>query len=345
MSQAHSYNRQILLNSRPVGAPTQDNFVVNETPIPEPKAGEILLRTIYLSLDPYMRGRMNDTESYAPPVGLKEVMVGATMSQVVRTNNDKFALGDWVLSYSGWQDYAVSNGEGLFNLGKNPAHPSYALGILGMPGFTAYMGLMDIGKPKAGDTLVVAAATGPVGATVGQIAKLQGCKVVGIAGGADKCAYAKDELGFDACIDHRADDFAEQLAQACDKGIDIYFENVGGKVFDGVLPLWNTGARVPVCGLVSQYNATALPEGPDRLSQLMGTILVKRLTVKGFIIFDDYGHCYDGFVPVMDQWLKSGQVKYKEHLYEGLESVVPAFIGMLQGENFGKVVVQLNSPV
>ena len=345
MSQAHSYNRQILLNSRPVGAPTQDNFVVNETPIPEPKAGEILLRTIYLSLDPYMRGRMNDTESYAPPVGLKEVMVGATMSQVVRTNNDKFALGDWVLSYSGWQDYAVSNGEGLFNLGKNPAHPSYALGILGMPGFTAYMGLMDIGKPKAGDTLVVAAATGPVGATVGQIAKLQGCKVVGIAGGADKCAYAKDELGFDACIDHRADDFAEQLAQACDKGIDIYFENVGGKVFDGVLPLLNTGARVPVCGLVSQYNATALPEGPDRLSQLMGTILVKRLTVKGFIIFDDYGHCYDGFVPVMDQWLKSGQVKYKEHLYEGLESVVPAFIGMLQGENFGKVVVQLNSPV
>lgn len=345
MSQAHSYNRQILLNSRPVGAPTQDNFIVNETQIPEPKAGEILLRTIYLSLDPYMRGRMNDTESYAPPVGLKEVMVGATMSQVVRTNNDKFELGDWVLSSSGWQDYAVSNGEGLFNLGKTPAHPSYALGILGMPGFTAYMGLMDIGKPKAGDTLVVAAATGPVGATVGQIAKLQGCKVVGIAGGAEKCAYAKDELGFDACIDHRAEDFAEQLNQVCDKGIDIYFENVGGKVFDAVLPLLNTGARVPVCGLVSQYNATELPAGPDRLSQLMGTILVKRLTVKGFIIFDDYGHCYDGFVPVMDQWLKSGQVKYKEHLYQGLDSVVPAFIGMLQGDNFGKVVVQLNSAV
>ncbi|WP_434340388.1 NADP-dependent oxidoreductase [Motilimonas cestriensis] len=345
MSQAHSYNRQILLNSRPVGAPTPDNFIVNETQIPEPKAGEILLRTIYLSLDPYMRGRMNDTESYAPPVGLKEVMVGATMSQVVRSNNDKFELGDWVLSYSGWQDYAVSNGEGLFNLGKNPAHPSYALGILGMPGFTAYMGLMDIGKPKAGDTLVVAAATGPVGATVGQIAKLQGCKVVGIAGGAEKCAHAKDELGFDACIDHRAEDFAEQLNTVCDKGIDIYFENVGGKVFDAVLPLLNTGARVPVCGLVSQYNATELPAGPDRLSQLMGTILVKRLTVKGFIIFDDYGHCYDGFVPVMDQWLKSGQVKYKEHLYEGLESVVPAFIGMLQGDNFGKVVVQLNSAV
>ncbi|MDO6524108.1 NADP-dependent oxidoreductase [Motilimonas sp. 1_MG-2023] len=345
MSQAHSYNRQILLNSRPVGAPTPDNFIVNETQIPEPKAGEILLRTIYLSLDPYMRGRMNDTESYAPPVGLKEVMVGATMSQVVRSNNDKFELGDWVLSYSGWQDYAVSNGEGLFNLGKNPAHPSYALGILGMPGFTAYMGLMDIGKPKAGDTLVVAAATGPVGATVGQIAKLQGCKVVGIAGGAEKCAHAKDELGFDACIDHNAKDFADQLNKACDKGIDIYFENVGGKVFDAVLPLLNTGARVPVCGLVSQYNATELPAGPDRLSQLMGTILVKRLTVKGFIIFDDYGHCYDGFVPVMDQWLKSGQVKYKEHLYEGLESVVPAFIGMLQGDNFGKVVVQLNSAV
>ncbi len=345
MSQAHSYNRQILLNSRPVGEPTADNFAVNETAIPEPKDGEILLRTIYLSLDPYMRGRMNDTESYAPPVGLKEVMVGATMSQVVRTNNPNFELGDWVLSYSGWQDYAISNGEGLFNLGKNPVNPSYALGILGMPGFTAYMGLMDIGKPKAGDTLVVAAATGPVGATVGQIAKLQGCKVVGIAGGAEKCSYAKTELGFDECLDHRSEDFAEQLAKACDKGIDIYFENVGGKVFDAVLPLLNTGARVPVCGLVSQYNATELPAGPDRLSQLMATVLVKRLTLKGFIIFEDYGHCYDAFVPGMDQWLKSKQVKYKEHLYQGLDEVVPAFIGMLKGDNFGKVVVQLNSAV
>jgi NADPH-dependent curcumin reductase CurA len=254
-------------------------------------------------------------------------------------------VGEWVLAFGGWQDYLVSNGEGLMKLGDNPSHPSYALGIMGMPGFTAYMGLLDIGAPKAGETVVVAAATGPVGATVGQIAKLKGCRVVGIAGGAEKCRYAKEVLGFDECIDHKAADFAQQLATHCDNGIDVYFENVGGKVFDAVMPLLNTGARVPVCGLISQYNATSLPEGPDRLSLLMGTLLVKRIKMQGFIIFDDYGDRYPEFAKDMGQWLGEGKIQYREQIVDGLENMTTAFIGLLKGENFGKVVIKVNNPL
>jgi hypothetical protein len=208
-----------------------------------------------------------------------------------------------------------------------------------MPGFTAYMGLLDIGQPKPGETLVVAAATGPVGATVGQIGKLKGCRVVGVAGGSEKCRYAKAVLGFDECLDHRASDFAQQLGQACEKGIDIYFESVGGKVFDAVLPLLNTKARIPVCGLISQYNATKLPQGPDRMSLLMSRILVKRLRVQGFIIFDDYGHRYNEFATDMAQWLAAGQIKYREQIVDGLESAPTVFAGLLEGKNFGKLVI------
>jgi len=199
---------------------------------------------------------------------------------------------------------------------------------------------LDIGQPKQGETLVVAAATGPVGATVGQIGKLKGCHVVGVAGSSEKCKYAKEVLGFDECLDHKSLDFAQQLSQACSKGIDIYFESVGGKVFDAVLPILNTKARIPLCGLVSQYNATT--KGPDRLSLLMGTILVKRIKVQGFIIFDDYGHRYDKFAKDMSQWLSTGQIKYREHLVDGLENAPKAFIGMLDGQNFGKLVIRVN---
>ncbi len=341
MPQSAEINRQILLASRPVGAPTADNFRLVTTEKPQPKEGELLLRSEYLSLDPYMRGRMNDRESYADPVPLDSVMVGATVCQVESSRHPDFQPGEWVLAYTGWQDYGISTGEGLIKLSSNPQNPSYALGIMGMPGFTAYMGLLDIGQPKEGDTLVVAAATGPVGATVGQIGKLKGCRVVGVAGGAEKCRHAKEVLGFDECIDHKADDFAAQLAKACPKGIDIYFENVGGKVFDSVLPLLNTGARVPVCGLISQYNATSLPAGPDRLSLLMGTILTKRIKMQGFIIFDDYGHRYNEFYTEMLGWLQSGQIKYKEQIITGLEKAPEALIGMLQGQNFGKLVIQV----
>ncbi|GAM60863.1 putative oxidoreductase yncB [Vibrio ishigakensis] len=337
-----SINRRIVLASRPVGAPVPANFRLEEAEQPSPKQGEILLRSVYLSLDPYMRGRMNDAKSYADPVAIDEVMVGGTVCQVVESNNSEFEVGEWVLAYSGWQDYGVSTGEGLIKLGKKPENPSYALGVMGMPGFTAYMGLLDIGQPKQGDTLVVAAATGAVGSMVGQIGKLRGCRVIGVAGGTEKCQYAKDQLGFDECIDHTADDFAQQLAQACDKGIDIYFENVGGKVFDAVMPLLNTGARIPLCGLISQYNATSLPEGPDRLSMLMGQLLIKRIKMQGFIIFDDYAHRYGEFAADMSKWLAEGKIHYREHLIEGLENAPEAFIGLLEGKNFGKLVIKTN---
>ncbi len=261
MSQPDTTNRQWVLAERPKGEPTKETLTLVENPPPTPGDGQMLLRTEYLSLDPYMRGRMSDAPSYAPPVEIGAVMVGGTMSRVVTSNLDGFAAGDWVLGFNGWQDYALSDGEGATNLGPSPAHPSWALGILGMPGFTAWAGLTQIGAPRPGETLAVAAATGPVGATVGQIGKILGCRVVGIAGGPDKCAYAKSELGFDACIDHKAPDFAERLAEASADGIDIYFENVGGKVLDAVIPLLNANARVPVCGLVSQYNATELRRG------------------------------------------------------------------------------------
>ena len=342
MSQSKQHNRRIVLARRPQGAPVSADFRLETTPVPEPSEGQVLLRTEYLSLDPYMRGRMSDAPSYADPVQVDEVMVGGTVCQVESSRHPDYKAGQWVLGFSGWQDYALSDGIGLTSLGENPQNASHVLGILGMPGFTAYMGLLDIGQPKSGETIVVAAATGPVGATVGQIGKLKGCRVVGVAGGAEKCKYAKEVLGFDECLDHHASDFAQQLKTACPKGIDVYFESVGGKVFDAVLPRLNTKARIPVCGLISQYNATQLPEGPDRLSRLMGTILVKRLKVQGFIIFDDYGHRYDEFAKDMSQWLARGDIKYREHLVDGLESAPNAFIGMLNGENFGKLVIRVN---
>lgn len=340
-----SINRRIVLASRPTGAPIADNFRLENTAKPQPKQGELLLRSVYLSLDPYMRGRMNDAKSYADPVALDEVMVGGTVCQVETSLHADFKAGEWVLAYSGWQDYAISNGDGLIKLGANPPFPSYALGVMGMPGFTAYMGLLDIGQPKPGDTLVVAAATGAVGSMVGQIGKLKGCHVIGIAGGEEKCQYAKEILGFDECIDHKATDFSQQLDAACSKGIDIYFENVGGKVFDAVLPLLNTGARIPLCGLISQYNATALPDGPDRLSLLMGQLLIKRIKMQGFIIFDDYAHRYDEFAHDMTQWLSDGKIHYREHLVQGLENAPQAFIGLLDGKNFGKLVIQTNQAI
>lgn len=338
-------NRRIVLASRPHGAPTADNFRLEQSDKPTVQEGEVLLRCVYLSLDPYMRGRMSDAKSYADPVAIDQVMVGGTVCQVAESLNDEFQVGEWVVAFTGWQDYAVSNGQGLLKLGQNPTHPSYALGVMGMPGFTAYMGLLDIGQPKAGETVVVAAATGPVGATVGQIAKLKGCRVVGIAGGEEKCRYAQQELGFDACIDHKAEDFAEQLTQACDAGIDVYFENVGGKVFDAVLPLLNAKARIPLCGMVSQYNATAPQPGPDRMGALMGQLLVKRIKMQGFIIFDDYGHRYQEFAEAMTPWVENGDIRYREQIVDGLEQAPEAFIGLLEGKNFGKLVIQVNQPL
>src|SRR6185312_11383269 len=341
MTQTDTTNRQLILAQRPKGAPDANTLRMIESPLPVPASGQMLLRTEYLSLDPYMRGRMSDAPSYAAPVEIGGVMVGGTVARVVTSNVEGFAPGDWVLSYNGWQDYALSDGRGVTNLGQSPAHPSWALGILGMPGFTAWAGLKQIGAPKPGETIAVAAATGPVGATVGQIGKLLGCRVVGIAGGPDKCAYAVGELGFDACIDHKAPDFAEQLAKASPDGIDIYFENVGGKVLDAVIPLLNPHARVPVCGLVSQYNATELPAGPDRMGWLMGQILRKKIRMQGFIIFDTFGHLYPEFAEEVGGWVASVKIKYREEIIDGLENAPEAFIGLLTGKNFGKRVIRV----
>jgi NADPH-dependent curcumin reductase CurA len=334
-------NRQWTLASRPVGAPTLSNFNFVESKKPSPKSNELLLRTVFLSLDPYMRGRMSDAKSYAEPVAIDEVMVGGTVCRVEESNHPDYDVGEWVVSFSGWQDYAISDGINLIKLGQQPKQPSYALGVMGMPGLTAYMGLLDIGQPKAGETVVVAAATGAVGSLVGQIAKLKGCKVIGIAGGTKKCQSAVEDLGFDICLDHTKDDLAQQLAQACDSGIDVYFENVGGKVFDAVLPLLNSCARIPLCGLISQYNATELPDGPDRMFALMGKLLVKRIKMQGFIVFDDYGHRYNEFSQNMSQWLAEGKIQYREDLVQGLENSVTSFIGLLEGNNFGKQVMRI----
>lgn len=339
--QNQNTNRQIKLASRPQGEPKAENFDLVTSDIPSPNDNEMLLRTVYLSLDPYMRGRMSDAKSYADPLAVGDVIMGGTVAQVVESNIDKFAVGDLVVSNSGWQDYSVSNGEGVLKLDKDMENPSYGLGVLGMPGFTGYMGLTDIGKPQKGETLVVAAATGPVGATVGQVGKQYGTRTVGVAGGKEKCEFAVNELGFDICIDHKADDFEEQLKAACPDGIDIYYENVGGHVFDAVMPLLNAHARIPVCGLVAQYNATDLPEGKDRLSVLTGLILSRRLTIKGFIIFEEYGDHYPEFLETMSKWVESGDVKTKEYIAEGLDNAPDAFVRMLNGDNFGKTVVKI----
>ena len=340
MTQTADRNRRVVLASRPKGAPTPENFRLEQAPVPAPGPGELLLRTVFLSLDPYMRGRMSDAKSYAASVEIGQTMVGGTVARVAASNHPGYQVGDWVMSYSGWQDFATSNGQGLTKLGAL-AQPSMALGVLGMPGFTAYIGLTDIGQPKPGETVAVAAATGPVGAVVGQMAKIKGARAVGIAGGADKCRHAVEELGFDACLDHRAPDFAQQLAAACPKGIDVYFENVGGAVFDAVLPLLNTGARVPLCGLIAHYNDMGLPAGPDRLGLLLRTLLTRQIRIEGFIISNYFGKRDGEFAKAMIPWVTEGKVKVREDRVEGLENAPAAFIGLLDGKNFGKLVVRV----
>ena len=342
MAQSSNTNRRIVLSERPNGLPDENTLQLDEAPVPQAGNGQMLLRTVYLSLDPYMRGRMNDSKSYAAPVGIGEVMTGQVVAEVVSSSVDGFSVGDHVLHGSGWQDYAVSDGAGVMNLGKSPDNPSWSLGILGMPGYTAYAGLLKIGEPKAGETVVVAAAAGPVGATVGQIAKLKDCRVVGIAGGAEKCAHVVNNLGFDVCIDHKSDDVAGQLKAACPDGIDVYFENVGGKVLYAVLPLLNEFARMPVCGVVSWYNLTGLPEGPDHGPMIMGTILRMKVKVQGFIIFDSFPHSlYREFAADMKTWLADGKVQYKEQVVEGLENAPGALNDVLLGQSFGKMVVKI----
>jgi NADPH-dependent curcumin reductase CurA len=335
-------NRRIVLAARPLGKPKTSDFRLETVPVPKPANGQVLLRTIFLSLDPYMRGRMNDGPSYAAQVALNDVLVGGTVCRVEASRHADFRAGDLVLASSGWQDYAVFDGTGITKLDPDLTPSSLALGVLGMPGFTAYMGLLDIGAPQPGETVVVAAATGAVGSVVGQIARIQGSLAIGIAGGPEKCRYAVEVLGFDACIDHHAPDLSQQLLEACPRGIDVYFENVGGDVLQAVLPLLNPRARIPLCGLIAHYNAGGLPAGPDHLPLLMSTLLSRRIRMQGFIIFADYGPRFGEFFAQMSAWLRAGRITYREDLVEGLENAPSAFMGLLEGRNFGKLVVRVS---
>jgi len=301
----------------------------------------MLLRTVYLSLEPYMRGRMNAGPSYAPPVQVGGVMEGRAVCTVARSNAPQYRVGDIVLAATGWQEYALSDGQGVQKIDPALGPISYALGVLGMPGLTAYTGLLNIGKPQPGETLVVAAASGAVGLLVGQIARIKGCRVVGIAGGERKCRFVQEELGFDACLDHRQPDLAERLKAACPKRIDIYFENVGGAVFDAVLPLLNPFARVPVCGLIAHYNATELPAGPNRVPLVMHSILVKRLTFRGFIV-SDFASQYPDFLADVSSWLREGRIRYREDITDGLVNAPRELLGLLKGENFGKKIIRVS---
>ncbi|MQY18555.1 NADP-dependent oxidoreductase [Nocardia macrotermitis] len=332
---------RIVLVSRPVGMPEPENFRIETVELPEPDTGQALLETLYLSLDPYMRGRMSDAPSYAPPVQLGQPMVGATVSRVLESHDTAVQSGDIVLSYGGWQTHSVEPVRYLRRLDPAAAPVSTALGVLGMPGFTAYSGLLTIGRPQPGETVVVAAATGPVGSAVGQIAKIKGAKAIGIAGGPRKVALLRDHFGFDAALDHRAPDFADQLAAATPDGIDVYFENVGGAVFDAVFPRLNSFARIPVCGLIADYNATGLPAGPDRLGLLMSAVLRKSLTVRGFIQSEFAGEQMPAFLEQMSQWIARDQVHYLEDVVEGFDGAIEAFRGLLVGANLGKLVVHV----
>ncbi len=339
-------NRRICLVSRPEGAPVPENFRLEACDMPQPADGQVLLRTLYLSLDPYMRGRISDAKSYAKPVGIGETMVGGTVCEVIDSRHADFKPGDTVLAAAGWQMFSVADASTLTKLDPSIAPVTAALGVLGMPGMTAYTGLHIIGQPKPGETVVVAAASGPVGSAVGQIARIRGCRAVGIVGGAEKQRYIRDELGFDAAIDHRAADFHDQLRAACPNGIDIYFENVGGEVWKAVFPLLNDFARIPVCGLIAQYNATGISTDPvagmDRLPGLMRTVLTKRLTIRGFIVSDFAAHRGD-FLRDVPVWIRERKLRWKEDVINGLENAPAALIGLLQGKNFGKLLVRVHS--
>lgn len=330
-------NRRILLTARPEGLPKPTDFRLVETPAPEPGDGEMLLRTLYLSLDPYMRGRMRDAKSYAPPVPLDEVMVGGVVGEVTASRHPDYAVGDIVEGRTGWQEYGLSDGAGMRRVDPSLAPVSTALGILGMPGLTAYFGLRDIGRVEAGDTVLVTAASGAVGAVVGQIAKIMGCYVVGVAGGPQKTAYILDELGFDAAIDYKSGaDLGTAVATACPKGVDVYFDNVGGAISDVALDHLARGARVVICGTISQ---TSLEE-PEPGPRVQGKLMTAWASMQAFNVFQ-FADRHDESRAQLAQWLADGTLKYREDVVDGLENAPAAFIGMLQGKNFGKLVVKV----
>jgi NADPH-dependent curcumin reductase CurA len=333
--QMATQNRQVLLRRRPTGMPVPEDFTIADGPVPEPAAGEVLLRGLYLSLDPYMRGRLSAARSYAKPVEVGAVIEGRVVGEVVRSEHADFRPGEFTYGGYGWQLYSAVPGAQLMKLDPAEAPLSTALGVLGMPGLTAYVGLTQIGRPKAGETVVVSAASGAVGAVAGQLARQAGARVVGIAGGAEKCRYVDSELGFDACLDHRASGLGDALDAACPNGIDVYWENVGGAVQEAVFPRLNDFARMVMCGMVAEYNDTQPRPGPNLMAAVR-----KRLRIEGFIVGDHWQR-FAEYRAMAAPLLRAGRLKYREDIVEGLDNAPAAFVGLLRGRNFGKLLVRL----
>lgn len=330
-------SREVHLASRPVGLPTHENFEIVTVDINDPESGQVLVKNLFMSVDPYMRGRMIDRKSYTPPFQLGEPMTGGCVGEVVASNHDDFKVGDHVLGFDSWREYYLSSGAGLNKVDGNMLPLSTYLGVAGMPGMTAYWGLLDIGKPQEGETVFVSAAAGAVGSVVCQIAKLKGCTVIGSAGSAAKVAWLKDKIGVDEAFNYKEiDSVGKTLRQLAPKGIDIYFENVGGDHLEGAIANMRMHGRIPVCGMISQYNATQAVPGPSNMANIIGN----RLLLKGFIV-SDYINRSAEFYKDMAGWLGSGQIKYEETIHEGIDSAADAFIGLFTGENMGKMLVKL----
>jgi len=334
---SEAVNRAWTMASRPDGEPTAENFEIVESPIPTAKHGEVLIRTQYMSLDPYMRGRMRSGPSYATPLQLGEVMTGEVVARVEQSESPLYKVGDTVRANIGWQEWAAVGAHIVRPVNSDLAPISTALGILGMPGMTAYFGLLEVLKPRAGDTLVVSAASGAVGAVVGQIGKLNGCFVIGVAGSDEKCAYTIDELGFDAAINYKTQDISAELARLSPTGVDCYFDNVGGPVSDAVFENLALKSRVAICGQISQYNASTPPQGPRNMAVLIRT----RTTIEGFLVYD-FELQHEIARTRIANWIKDGSLKYKEDVIDGFEKAPEAFIGLLNGKNFGKLLVKLS---
>jgi NADPH:quinone reductase len=332
-----SNNRKFTLAARPVGMPKESDFELVSEPLAPLGEGQVLLRTQYLSVDPYMRGRMTGVRTYADPVDIGQMMVGGTVGEVVESRNGKFRVGEIVTGYWGWQEFAVSDGKGLRTLDPNLAPPSTALGVLGMPGMSAYFGLLEICQPRPGETVVVSGAAGAVGSVAGQIAKIKGCRAVGIAGSASKVAWLTGELGLDGAFDYKTtDDYVAALKQLCPNGIDCYFDNVGGPITDAIFPLLNTKARISICGQISQYNLPRPEPGP----RIFGYLLTKTARAEGFLVYQFMDRFPEG-IAQMSKWIKEGKLKYRETIVEGFENAPRALIGVLSGDNTGKMLVKM----
>ena len=329
-------NKQWRLKARPVGEPSADTWEYTETELPTITDGELLIKIEYISMDPAMRGWLNDAKSYIPPVQIGEVMRAGTVGKVIESKHEKFAVGDYVVGHNGVQSYAVSDGAGLHKVDPKLAPLSYYLGVLGMPGMTGYFGLLKTGEPKAGETVVVSGAAGAVGGLVGQIAKLKGCRVVGIAGGAEKCKFLVDELGFDAAIDYKNENVKKALKETCPKGVDVFFDNVGGDILNDVLTQINLRARIVICGAISQYNTTTEVKGPSNYLSL----LVNRARMEGIVVFDNIKE-YPTAMKDIAGWIQSGELKVKDHIVEGIETFPDTLMMLFKGENFGKLLLKV----